>query len=304
MTTTLTDADIDRIAERMASTLSASGGLRAFARAVLAAQPAPVPAEPAAYLVEGWHDGKLIAHIPHLTAEDAKTSASVFCQHYTTVKRVPLYPAAPVPLPDEKAIDDYLEDYELTDGEGGCHTPNEGERFMLKDAIIGLLSQMHDARPAAPVPVPPGMALVPDYRGYAALGTGQYLLDISGDASPAELIIHVATEEEKAGRTVGDLRDRATPGEEIQPEKMAVRLAFFTVAGLNALEQQLRILRETHFPDSVEQPIGEVIISTDPLGREGVQVVKWSKDAPPVLVGMKLYGTPSGIAASPEVPNA
>jgi len=40
-----TDADIDAIAERMASTLSASGGLRAFAHAVLAAQPAPVPAE-------------------------------------------------------------------------------------------------------------------------------------------------------------------------------------------------------------------------------------------------------------------
>ena len=42
MTTTLlqpTDEQIDAIAERMASTLSASGGLRAFARAVLAAQP-------------------------------------------------------------------------------------------------------------------------------------------------------------------------------------------------------------------------------------------------------------------------
>jgi len=30
---------------------------------------------------------------------------------------------APVPLPDEKLIDDYLADYELMDGEGGCHTP-------------------------------------------------------------------------------------------------------------------------------------------------------------------------------------
>ena len=68
-----------------------------------AAQPAPVPAEPAAYLVEGWHDAKLIAHIPHLTAEDAKTSASVFSQHYTTVKTMPLYSAAPVPVPFTKA---------------------------------------------------------------------------------------------------------------------------------------------------------------------------------------------------------
>jgi hypothetical protein len=46
MTTTPTDADIDAIAERMASTLSASGGLRAFARAVLAAQPAPAAPVP------------------------------------------------------------------------------------------------------------------------------------------------------------------------------------------------------------------------------------------------------------------
>lgn len=59
--------------------------------------------EPVAYLVEGWHDGKLIAHIPHLTLEDAKASAAVFSQHYTTTKLVPLYaapPAAPAPVPD------------------------------------------------------------------------------------------------------------------------------------------------------------------------------------------------------------
>jgi hypothetical protein len=102
-----------------------------------------------------------------------------------------------------------------------------------------------------------GMVMVPEYRGYAALGTGQYILDISADANPAELIIHVATEEEKEGRTVGDLRDKPNPGNEIPPEKMAVRLAFFTVAGLDALEQQLRILRETHFaaaPQAVPPP--------------------------------------------------
>ena len=60
---------------------------------------APEP-KPVAYLVEGWHDGKLIAHIPRLTLEDAKASAAVFSQHYTTTKLVPLYaapPAAPAP---------------------------------------------------------------------------------------------------------------------------------------------------------------------------------------------------------------
>ena len=107
-------------------------------------------------------------------------------------------------------------------------------------------SLLYAAPPAAPAP--DGWVTVPNYRGYAALGTGRYILDISADANPAELIIHVATEAEKEGRTVGDLRDRGGPGESIAPEKMAVRLAFFTVAGLDALEQQLRILRKTHFP--------------------------------------------------------
>ena len=61
--------------------------------------------EPVAYLVEGWHDGKLITHIPHLSLEQAKSSAAAFSQHYTTTKLVPLYaaPAAPVvPLTDEQ----------------------------------------------------------------------------------------------------------------------------------------------------------------------------------------------------------
>ena len=61
--------------------------------------------EPVAYLVEGWHDGKLITHIPHLSLEQAKSSAAAFSQHYTTTKLVPLYaaPAATMmPLTDEQ----------------------------------------------------------------------------------------------------------------------------------------------------------------------------------------------------------
>ena len=61
-------------------------------------QQAPEP-EPVAYLVEGWHDGKLIAHIPRLTLEDAKASAAVFSQHYTTTKleaAIAASPATPV----------------------------------------------------------------------------------------------------------------------------------------------------------------------------------------------------------------
>lgn len=122
--------------------------------------------------------------------------------------------------------------------------------YSLPVAGMKLYATPQQAQP----PAPDGWVMVPDYRGYAALGTGQYLLDISGDANPAELIIHIATGEEKDGRTVGDLRDKSNPGEMIQPEKMAVRLAFFTVAGLDALEQQLRILRETHFAAAPAAP--------------------------------------------------
>ena len=38
----------------------------------------------------------------------------------------------------ERAIDAYLEDYEF-EGDGGSHTPGEFERFVIKDAIMGLL---------------------------------------------------------------------------------------------------------------------------------------------------------------------
>ena len=50
------------------------------------------------------------------------------------------------------------------------------------------------------------------------------------------------------------------------------------------------------------EPIGEVLISTDPLGREGVQVVKWADNAPATKVGMKLYAAPPA-APAPAVPN-
>ena len=94
-----------------------------------------------------------------------------------------------------------------------------------------------------------GMVLVPHYRGYAHLGIGAYILNHSAKGEAAELVISVATEAEKAGRTVGDLQDNA-PDAVVQPEAMAVRLRFENVAGLDALEQQLAFVRSVHFPDA------------------------------------------------------
>lgn len=85
----------------------------------------------------------------------------------------------------------------------------------------------------------------PDYRGYAHLGTGQHILSNCGN----ELVISLATDSEKFGRTVGDTWED-TPGHMSQPEDTCVRIRFENVAGLDALEKQLRYLREECFPDT------------------------------------------------------
>ena len=137
--------------------------------------------------------------------------------------------------------------------------PREPSQGMI-DAMppveeIGYWAMYEAAIAAAPQPEQVESEPVPDFRGYAALGTGQYLLNAcpATEDLPAELVISIATEEEKAGRVIGDLKD-VEPGTEIDPSSMAVRLAFFSVSGLDALEQQLRILREESFPNTTPQP--------------------------------------------------
>jgi hypothetical protein len=94
-----------------------------------------------------------------------------------------------------------------------------------------------------------GLHLVPTYRGYANLGTGQYLMNVSAIGDSPELIISIASEEEKAGRRVGeDLPNKV--GQLIYPEQMAVRLRFSSVDGLAVLERKLSELRDDHFPDA------------------------------------------------------
>lgn len=91
--------------------------------------------------------------------------------------------------------------------------------------------------------------LVPTYRGFANLGTGQYVLNVSAIGSIPELVISIATEEEKSGRQVGeDIKNEI--GKVLQPDQMAVRLRFHSEAGLDVLERKLRELREDHFPDT------------------------------------------------------
>lgn len=99
---------------------------------------------------------------------------------------------------------------------------------------------------------------VPEHRGYVLFGAGAYLLSIcEGDERGPELAIHLATEEEKIGRTVGDLGN-VVKGKEIPLERVAVRLQFASERGLFALEQQLQMLREEYFPAAAPQPSGSV----------------------------------------------
>ena len=137
--------------------------------------------------------------------------------------------------------------------------PREPSQDMI-DAMppveeIGYWAMYEAAIAAAPQPEQVESEPVPDFRGYAALGTGQYLLNAcpATEDLPAELVISIATEEEKADRVIGDLKV-VEPGTEIDPSSMAVRLAFFSVSGLDALEQQLHILREESFSNTTPQP--------------------------------------------------
>ncbi|MFZ3286589.1 MAG: hypothetical protein WA191_07035 [Telluria sp.] len=135
-----------------------------------------------------------------------------------------------------------------------CITPNYsgvncGHYYRIghRDARHGA-AELVAAAEGAPVGAPEGHALAPHYRGYAHLGTGQYVMNHSAE-SPAEFIISVATEAEKAGRVVGDERDNA-PCEMLHPEAMCVRIRFENVAGLDAMEKQLKYLRAAHFSES------------------------------------------------------
>jgi hypothetical protein len=131
----------------------------------------------------------------------------------------------------------------------------------------------------------------PDWKGYALLGdparTGGYVMEHSA-APPdpelgAEFIIRPATEKDRdGGRQVGETRP--TDGGPIQPETMAIRIGFLNVAALDALEAQLRVLREENFP----APVSGVAPVEAPR-----YAVRWSNS------GYVVY-TPDGRTLTPE----
>lgn len=78
--------------------------LEDYLRNLTEAAPVEQRQEPAAFKVEGWYEGKLMAHILHFTVEEAKATASEFAKHYTTTHTIPLFPP-----PVGRRQDDYWE---------------------------------------------------------------------------------------------------------------------------------------------------------------------------------------------------
>jgi len=133
----------------------------------------------------------------------------------------------------------------------------EIDKLLLENEIAEVIKN-NAATPEQPKGlevVADGMQLVPDWHGYALLGTGRYLLNASPPPMDpelgAEFCITLATEEDRSdNRQIGELRDntRTTP---YQPEEIAIRIGFLTPQALDAMEAQLAILRKDHWPETV-----------------------------------------------------
>jgi len=167
-------------------------------------------------------------------------------------------PAAPAAVkPEGHAYDtgDAGLDDLLTETAYMIEGPNSQDTAML---WLQAMEKVRDRLAAAATP-PEGMVLAPHFRGYAALGTRAYLLSPCVEGGTPCLVIHIATEADKAGREVGERRDTREPGKLIQPEAMAVRLDFLSERGLFALEDMLAEIRRDHFSVAAEWPqIGEM----------------------------------------------
>jgi len=63
----------------------------------------------------------------------------------TALREALAQPAAPSVHFTEATIDEYLEDYEMTDGEGGCHAPSEMERagFVTTERVHSATARRH-----------------------------------------------------------------------------------------------------------------------------------------------------------------
>lgn len=119
--------------------------------------------------------------------------------------------------------------------------PPDG-RTPLAQAITKVLA------PQQAEAVPEGYRIVPDWKGYALLGSGRYLINHAANYDPelgAELIITLATEKDReGGRKIGESRPNAEDSPPVQPDEMVIRIGFLNGDALFALEDQLDDVRK------------------------------------------------------------
>lgn len=134
------------------------------------------------------------------------------------------------------------------------------------------------------VQVGPYHCVAPVTRGYAKLGTGRYVLQpciSAGDGIEElpSLVIRLATEEEQARRTVGDLEETLEEqvGVPIEKDLIACQLDFTSAEGLAALQQQLRLLAEDAFGVRAEPQNAKPVSLTD-----AAMLDLWFGDTEPV----------------------
>ena len=96
-----------------------------------------------------------------------------------------------------------------------------------------------------------GYVLAPDFRGYAILGLGQYIIHICGEKDNYydELIIRPATTVESTTKKLNELVE--TQLEPIPTENIAVRIAFTNKAAIDNLITSLVVLRDAGDRDAM-----------------------------------------------------
>jgi len=117
-----------------------------------------------------------------------------------------------------------------------------------RDALVAELEALR---------IPDGFRVFPDWKGYALLGTGNYIINHSAtfdEALGAELIITLATDADRPGnRQIGESRTNQDDAPPIHPDDMVIRIGFISERGLFALEDQLSCVRKEFFPGAKEK---------------------------------------------------
>lgn len=106
------------------------------------------------------------------------------------------------------------------------------------------------------------------------LGLGEYIIKHTAIGEPAQVVFSEATKEERETRTVGDLKD-CEPGP-FDHSRIRGRIQFASASGLDALEVQLRQLREVHWPETIAAApaAGDALDDTD---RFRAAYMEWQK---------------------------